>query len=89
MFDHLDQDAWRWSAADRKLARRMFEYWTNFAKRGDPNGDGLPLWLPFDGAETILHLSDSVVVDGLPNRKSLQVIDAVYNSIRGQPFGAR
>jgi para-nitrobenzyl esterase len=86
MFDHLDQHAWRWSAADRQLARRMSDYWTNFAKRGDPNGDGLPLWPPFDGAETILHLSDSVVVDGLPNRNSLQVFDAVYNSMRGQPF---
>ena len=81
MFDHLDQDAWHWSAADRKLARRMAGYWTNFAKRGDPNGDGLPLWPHFDGAETILHLSDPVVVDGLPNRKSLQVFDAVYGSI--------
>lgn len=89
MFDHLDQDAWRWSAADRQLAELMASYWTNFAKGGDPNGDGLPLWPPFDGGDAILHLSDSVVVDGLPNRDSLQVFDAVYNSVRGKPFGTR
>lgn len=86
MFDHLDQDAWRWSAVDRKLAGLMSRYWTNFAKRGDPNGDGLPLWPPFDGDETVLHLSDSVRVAGVPNMKSLRVFDAVYDTIRGTPF---
>ncbi len=28
--------------ADRKVARMMTAYWTNFAKQGDPNGPGLP-----------------------------------------------
>lgn len=83
MFDHLDQNAWRWSAADRRLAREMSAYWTNFAKGGDPNGDGLPLWPSFDGGDTVLHLGESIVVDGVPNRESLQVFDAVYSTLRG------
>ena len=34
------------------LARRMCNYWTNFAKNGDPNGndkDGtpMPVWTPY------------------------------------------
>ena len=24
----------------------MIKYWTNFAKRGNPNGEGLPTWNP-------------------------------------------
>jgi para-nitrobenzyl esterase len=30
--------------ADRQVARQMNAYWANFAKRGDPNGSGLPQW---------------------------------------------
>ena len=88
MFDHLDQDAWRWSAADRQLAALMSGYWTNFAKGGDPNGDGLPRWPAFDGDGNVLHLGNSVIVGGVPNLDSLQVFDAVYDAVRGKPFGA-
>ena len=33
-----------WKPVDRKLARIMSSYWVNFAKTGNPNGDGLPEW---------------------------------------------
>ncbi|WP_336213393.1 carboxylesterase/lipase family protein [Nonomuraea sp. LPB2021202275-12-8] len=32
------------SAAQRKLSGQMIDYWTNFARSGDPNGRGLPAW---------------------------------------------
>jgi para-nitrobenzyl esterase len=30
--------------ADQDLSRAMMDYWTNFAKTGDPNGQGVPQW---------------------------------------------
>ena len=30
--------------ADEKAAREVNAYWVNFAKTGDPNGPGLPIW---------------------------------------------
>jgi para-nitrobenzyl esterase len=85
MFDHLNQEAWRWSTADHQLARIMSGYWTNFAKNGDPNRNGLPPWPQFDGEDSVLHLGDPVAVDGLPNEESLRVFDAVYSKLRGAP----
>ena len=39
---------WRpWEAHDGELAAEMSAYWANFVKNGNPNGDGLPQWLPY------------------------------------------
>lgn len=81
MFDHLDQENWRWSAADRTLAKSMSRYWTNFAKSGDPNGQSLPVWPHFDGENSVMHLGP-MAVERLPNVESLRVFDVVYDSLR-------
>ena len=49
-FDRLALDPRVWTSDDQRIADQMVRYWTNFAKTGDPNGEGLPKWPLFDGA---------------------------------------
>jgi para-nitrobenzyl esterase len=90
VFDHLEQAPWRWSMADRKLAEEISDYWTNFAKSGDPNGLRLPAWPAFANPDyRVLDLSDPIAVHGVASISTLNVLDAAYTSLRGKPFAAR
>ncbi len=53
----------RWRPEDRKLSEEMMDYWTNFAKNGDPNGEGLPHWPRYDKERELIHL-DSTITAG-------------------------
>lgn len=83
MFDHLDEQPWPWTEGDRRLADAMAGYWAAFARDGDPNGDGRPVWAAFlAGEERVLVLDEEIDAGVLPNNAALDVFDEVYESIR-------
>ena len=91
VFDHLDQSPpWKWTTSDRRVADEMSSYWVNFARSGDPNSSGLPVWPAFTNSDSkVQYLGDPTTVGGVANIHGLSVFDGVYTAVRGKPFAAR
>jgi para-nitrobenzyl esterase len=58
VFDVLSSKNLPWRPQDRKLSDLMATYWSNFAKTGDPNGEGLPKWPAYNkDSFEVMHLN--------------------------------
>ena len=75
-YGNLGRHAWLYTPEDRALSETMQQYWVNFIKTGDPNGEGLPEWTAFNSApEQVMELGESVAMRPDPWLGIYAVID--------------
>ncbi len=87
VFMHLDPANPQTSKSDLEISEAMGTYWTNFAKYGHPNGDGVPLWPVFSQEDPqVMYLGPTPHTGPVPGENSLKVLDA-YFEWRRSPEG--
>lgn len=74
--------------SDVPLSVAMGKYWTNFAKYGDPNGEGLPVWPAFsnESPQSMYLTGPEPLAGPVPSEEALKVLDT-YFTWRRTPEG--
>ena len=70
-----------WNETDREISRVMSQYWVNFARSGDPNGEGLPAWPRYDTAgDQAIELGAEIRAVSGAIKEKLDIFDAIAGS---------
>lgn len=65
--------------ADFAISDTISTYWVNFAKRGDPNGSGLPEWPRFtEQKREVMYFNDKAFPGPVPSAEGLEALDAYF-----------
>jgi para-nitrobenzyl esterase len=70
---------------DKAVSELLSSYWINFAKKGDPNGPGLPVWPSFDEKEQKTMFFDKTPgARPIPNVEKIKAFDAYFAKLRAE-----
>jgi para-nitrobenzyl esterase len=87
VFQTLDPKNPQTTKTDLEISEAMATYWTNFAKFGHPNDEGVPEWRAFsDDNPEVMHFCQMPQLGKVPSKESLETLDA-YFAWRRTPEG--
>ncbi len=65
--------------ADIALSKLIQTYWVNFAKTGDPNAPGLPIWPAFTASsQQAMFLDEHAAAHPVPNTRQIRTLDGYF-----------
>ena len=68
---------------EKKVSDLMQQYWVNFAKTMNPNGNGLPNWPEFeDGKPTVMQFQNGASLIETPNMERIKLIDGFMKYVQ-------
>jgi len=78
-FMHLDPSNPQTTKSDIEISEAMGTCWTNFAKYGQPNGEGVPGWPAFSDANPmVMYLGPTPHTGPVSSEESLKVLDSYF-----------
>jgi para-nitrobenzyl esterase len=88
LFGDFSPDADSYNEVDNRLSKAMSAAWVQFARKGDPNGSGLPSWPRFsDGKESYLEFGDQIVAKTALRKAQLDSLTEFSASQRARNGG--
>lgn len=80
VFGHINASSPRTLKTDVAISEAIMTYWTNFAKYGHPNGNGVPNWPAFSDANPeVMYFQQTPHIGPVPSPESLEVLNDYFN----------
>ena len=67
-----------YAGKDYDLSNQLANYWANFIKTGDPNGDGLPAWEEISGSLRVMEFGEQTAMRDDPYAALHAILDEMY-----------
>lgn len=79
VFGHLNPQSKLATPTDNAISEAMINYWTNFAKTGNPNGTNVPRWDEFTkDNHRVMHFKQRPEMGPVPSESSLKILNEYY-----------
>ncbi len=79
VFGHINPNSQEKTPTDADVSETIMNYWTNFAKYGNPNGKGAPAWEAFTNKKPgVMYFQQKAMMGTVPSESALKTLDKYF-----------